>query len=190
MSDEDRAVWDERYRGLAANPDYRVESPSEFFVRHAHVLPTAGRALDIGGGAGRNAIWLASRGLDVTIVDISAAGLAAAAVAAGTAGVALTTCELDLERSPLPAGPFNVVLCSHFLLRDRVAEVPERLAPRGVFLMTHPTLRNLERHPRPGRRFLLDDGELANLIPGLAIHHYREGWNPEGRYEAEIIAVK
>ena len=39
----------------------------------------AGRAVDLGTGEGRNAIWLAERGWQVTAVDFSAVGLARAA---------------------------------------------------------------------------------------------------------------
>jgi SAM-dependent methyltransferase len=46
-----------------------------------------GRALDLGCGEGADAIWLASRGWQVTGVDISATALARAAEAAADAGV-------------------------------------------------------------------------------------------------------
>ena len=50
-----------------------------------------GRALDIGMGQGRNAVFLATLGWDVTGFDISDAGLAVARASAKRAGVALTT---------------------------------------------------------------------------------------------------
>jgi 2-polyprenyl-3-methyl-5-hydroxy-6-metoxy-1,4-benzoquinol methylase len=70
MSDADRQKWDARYAQPAAAP----RDPEPFLLELDHLLPRSGRALDVAGGAGRNAIWLARRGLDVTLVDISAVG--------------------------------------------------------------------------------------------------------------------
>ena len=67
--------WDERYaRGDHPGPD-----PDPFLARMAtyidEFLPHRGRALDLAGGAGRNAVYLAGLGFEVTLVDVSRAGL-------------------------------------------------------------------------------------------------------------------
>jgi hypothetical protein len=51
-----------------------------------------------------------------------------------------------------------------------------------------PTLRNLERHARPGRPYLLVEGELPTLVQGLEVLQYEEGWLEEGRHEARLVA--
>ena len=48
--------------------------PNRFVVDELRDLPP-GRALDAGAGEGRNAVWLATRGWQVTAVDFSAVGL-------------------------------------------------------------------------------------------------------------------
>jgi SAM-dependent methyltransferase len=67
----DAEAWDERYRASelvwSAGPNQFVESEL------GDVSP--GRALDLAAGEGRNAIWLARRGWQVTAVDFSRAGL-------------------------------------------------------------------------------------------------------------------
>lgn len=94
----DRSVsdskWDRiwRERGIEARRE-----PATFLLRVAGQLPRAGRALDVAGGAGRNAVWLARRGLAVTCADSSAVGLELAAAAADDAGVPLATARCDLE---------------------------------------------------------------------------------------------
>ena len=67
----DSNVWDERYAG-----DDLVWSaqPNRFLVVEVETLPP-GRALDLACGEGRNAVWLAERGWDVTGVDFSNVGL-------------------------------------------------------------------------------------------------------------------
>ena len=63
--------WDRRYAEAAlvwsAGPNRFVESEL------ADLSP--GRAIDVAAGEGRNSIWLAERGWDVTAVDFSQAGL-------------------------------------------------------------------------------------------------------------------
>lgn len=63
--------WDERYS--ATELLWRAD-PNEWVRKRASRLP-AGRALDVAAGEGRNAVWLASRGWEVTAVDFSQAGL-------------------------------------------------------------------------------------------------------------------
>jgi ubiquinone/menaquinone biosynthesis C-methylase UbiE len=67
----DSQEWDRRY--AAAELVWTAE-PNRFAVAELQDLPP-GRALDVAAGEGRNAVWLASRGWQVTAVDFSAAGL-------------------------------------------------------------------------------------------------------------------
>ena len=68
----EQEAWDQRYSG----PDLvRGAGPNRFVTEEVTAL-AAGRAIDLGTGEGRNAIWLAERGWQVTAVDFSAAGLA------------------------------------------------------------------------------------------------------------------
>ena len=143
------------------------------------------------GGAGRNAIWLARRGLQVTLVDISREALALARGAAGALPVALVCA--DLETEPLPAGPFDLIISFNFLRRELFAAFPASLAPGGLLVYLQPTRSNLQRHPRPPAAFLLDDGELPGLVKGLEIVSYQEGWFSDGdqpRHQARLVARK
>src|SRR5689334_5266073 len=67
----DAAAWDERY--AAADLVWSAE-PNRFVAEELADLPP-GRALDLATGEGRNAIWLARRGWDVTGVDFSQVAL-------------------------------------------------------------------------------------------------------------------
>lgn len=181
MSDDDRARWDRVWAERGA-----IGAPAAFLVEHEALLPRAGRALDVAGGNGRHAVWLARRGLDVTIVDVSEIGLAQAVAAAPR----LRALRLDLEREPLPTGPFEIVLCVHYLDRANRDSYVTRLAPGGLLIMAQPTIRNRERHERPSERFLVAEGELAAWARGhgLELLVAREGWTAEGRHEAALIA--
>jgi len=184
MSEDDRQRWNSRYQEQPA-----VREPSTFLCSLADRLPRTGRALEVAGGVGREALWLARRGLDVTLTDVSDVALERAGEAAGEAGLALRLQRLDVETEPLPPGPFALVLCLNFLWRPLFAAVPQVLAPGGLFVFAQPTRSNLRRHPHPSARFLLEEGELPRLLQGLEVVSYTEGWTEEGRHEARLVAT-
>ena len=183
--DDARGRWNRRYQGGDV-----TQEPDPFVVAQATRLPRTGCALDVAGGAGRHAIWLARRGLDVTLIDVSDEACALATKRADTAGVAVAVVRTDLDVDPLPPGRWDVVLVVRYLDREVIAAAPDLLAPGGLFVFTQPTLRNLERHDRPERPWLLEPGELAGLVRGLRdveVVELTEGWTPEGRHEARVV---
>jgi SAM-dependent methyltransferase len=184
MAEADRERWDARYRAESMAP----RGPSPSLVALADLLPTLGRALDVAGGTGRHALWLAARGLDVTLADISGVALERASQEARRLGLPLRTMEIDLEAEGLPGGPWELILCAYFLWRPLFATAPAALAPGGTLVAIHPTRSNLQRHERPGPAYLLEDGELPGLVRPLEIVRSEEGWTAEGRREARLVA--
>ena len=183
MSDADRVKWDQRYR--TKGPE--SSAAHQFLV--GLDLPPAGRALDVAGGAGRNALWLARRGWQVTLVDISAEGLHLAKSAAGTLPLEIVCADLECE--PLPSGPFELIVSTYYLRRELFAAFADRLSPGGLLVYVQPTRSNLQRHPHPSAAFLLEDGELPSLVQGLTIVRCEEGWFRDGqseRHEARLVA--
>jgi SAM-dependent methyltransferase len=71
MAESDRIKWDRRYAGSGET----ALAPPDWLQEFDALLPRQGYALDIAAGAGRLALWLAGRGLDVLAVDISTAAL-------------------------------------------------------------------------------------------------------------------
>jgi SAM-dependent methyltransferase len=181
----DRERWNARYR--SGEPD---APPSPFLSALDGILPRRGRALDVAGGSGRHALWLARRGLDVTLADVSDVALERAAQAARAEGLSLATVQVDLTAAPLLAGPWNVVVCTYFLHRPLFESFAAELAPGGLLVAAHATRSNLARHPRPGPDHVLEDGELRDLVRGLDVLHFEEGWLESGRHEARIVARK
>lgn len=184
----DRERWNAKWRERAGE----LETQAPVLSEHAPLLPSRGKALDIAGGAGRNAIWLARRGLDVTVVDISDVALAKAerrATATGLAGrMRFLRADLDGE---LPLAPlFDLVLVFHYLNRARRDDFAGLLVDGGVLVAAQPTVTNLERHASPRRDFLVEPGELESWARelGMEILATREGWTDEGRHEALVIA--
>lgn len=94
-------IFDRIY--ASADPDYRTE-PNRLLVEMA-TRCEPGHALDVCTGEGRNGVWLATQGWQVTGFDVSAEGLAAARRRAEAAGVSVTLLqqavhEFNYEREP------------------------------------------------------------------------------------------
>ncbi|HSD90708.1 MAG TPA: class I SAM-dependent methyltransferase [Kofleriaceae bacterium] len=133
----DRERWNAKWRVRAGE----LETASSFLVANAPLFPLRGKALDLAGGAGRNAVWLARRGLDVTLVDISDVALDKAERKAAEANLTnrLRVYHLDLE-TPLPFAPlFDVVLVMNYLDRERRDEFARLLVEGGLLVASHPT---------------------------------------------------
>src|SRR5690606_24304255 len=110
------------------------------------------------------------------------------------AGVALDVERRDLTVDPVPEGPWDVIVVLHWLDRAVWRQLPDHLAVGGLLLAAQATVTNLERHERPGRRWSLEVGELADLAAevaaadrGLEIVDVVEGWTSEDRHEGRLI---
>jgi SAM-dependent methyltransferase len=86
-----REAWDERY----ASRDYVwTVTVNQFVETHLADLEP-GTAVDLAAGEGRNAVWLAMKGWQVTAVDFSPVGLAKAQRLADDHEVTIETVEAD-----------------------------------------------------------------------------------------------
>lgn len=148
MSRED---WDRRYATPAL---IWSGEPNRFLAEEVDGM-TPGRAIDLACGEGRNAVWLAGRGWDVTGVDFSGRALAKARALAESRGVALTLVEADLTSyEPAPASADLVVVFYLHLPAHERAPVLRRaaaaLAPGGTLLAVgHDVLNLTEGHGGP-----------------------------------------
>ena len=186
--DDERARWNQRY-----TTNLSIREPSSLITELASRLPDHGRALDVAGGSGRHALWLAQRGLATTLVDVSDVALKQAQQAAQERGLHLETLQRDLETEGPPPGAFDLIVISDYLHRPLIEMLARQLVPAGMLLMVHPTLHNLERFARPSARYLLGPGELAELIaamPWLEMVCCDEGFRDDGRHVARALVRK
>jgi len=189
----DQRQWDELY---ASTELVWTAEASRFVVEELAGLP-AGRALDLGAGEGRNAIWLAEHGWQVTAVDFSAVGLAKAAeLAAGRGVTGVRWVEADLrEYQPGPAAYDLVLLAYVHLPPDEFGALLQRaasaLAPGGTLLVVGHDVDNIAHgHGGPqDPRILHRVQDVVAALPGLTIQRAEQARRPVLTGDGERAAI-
>ena len=131
----DQKYWNDRY--TTTKYLYGTEA-NAFLVENAHLLQ--GPVLSLSEGEGRNAVFIASRGLRVLGVDCSSVGLEKARALAKSRGVVIETEVADLaEYEPKEGHYGSVVSISAHLpgsIREKLYPLIEAsLKPNGVVLL-------------------------------------------------------
>jgi 2-polyprenyl-3-methyl-5-hydroxy-6-metoxy-1,4-benzoquinol methylase len=184
-ADQDKIRWDKKY----ATKKYLFGREAIPFLQdHVDLLPK-GHVLDLAMGEGRNSVYLATKGFQVTGVDISAEGLKKAATLAAELGVTITTVVADLESYEIPANSFDVIICTYYLQRDLFPKIATALKPGGIALIETYTMDHIQYSPRFNKAFLLEPNELLTMLPGLRIVRYQEVDTGQAAF-ASILAQK
>ena len=135
--------WDKRY---ASAENLWSTKPNRFLVAEVeHLEP--GRALDLACGEGQNAIWLATRGWDVTGIDYSQVAIAKARSRAERESVTVRFACADLVEYEPETGSYDLalVLYLHVPASERrriLARAAAALAPGGTFVLVGHDLTN------------------------------------------------
>ena len=141
----DSEEWNRRYAGRKL---LWTAAPNRFLVAEAGGLPP-GRALDLACGEGRNAVWLAEQGWQVTGVDFSDVGLAKARELASARGVEADFVQADLLDFRPERRAYDLVLLFYLQLPARrrrgiVRAAAEAVAAGGTLLLVAHDSSNLE----------------------------------------------
>lgn len=169
-------MWNERYSG-----EDRVWSatPNKDVAAIVGDLPP-GRALDLGAGEGRHAIWLAERGWTVTAVDYAEAGLARGRreaaererIADAITWVTADVTQWEPDGDEKSSGAYDLVVIAFLHVPEDVfTRARDWLAPGGHLVVVGHALRNLtEGHGGPQDPALLHSPEqLRQKAAGLTV---------------------
>ena len=100
------SIWDERY----ASKEYQYGTEAnDFLCQVAEKIPL-GKCLCLAGGEGRNAVYLAGRGHQVTAVDASAVGLKKARRLARQSSVEIETIVADLNNFAIEPESWDAIV--------------------------------------------------------------------------------
>ena len=154
--------------------------------------PTAGRALDIACGRGRNALLIAQSGLPVRAIDRDPDAIAELRAEADRQGLQIEAEVIDLETDPPPRlgeSLYDMVVVINYLHRPLMAAIRAAVKPGGRIFYETFTTRQAERGKPRNPAFLLKDGELQELMKPFVILRSREG-EIDGRFIASIVAER
>jgi SAM-dependent methyltransferase len=189
----DRQQWDDAY---ASRDLVWTAEPNVFVVRELGGL-APGRALDLGAGEGRNAIWLAERGWQVTAVDFSAVALAKAEQLAARRDVTgITWVVADLRGYQPPPDSFDLVLLAYIHLPAAESgallhAAATALVPGGNLLVIGHDRDNIA-HGYGGPQepaVLYQAAEVVAALPGLTIQQAGQERRPVPTSEGERMAI-
>jgi len=179
----DATSWDERY---STSELVWSAGPNASVVEQVSGL-TPARALDLAGGEGRNAVWLAEQGWDVELVEFSAVAIEKAAAIAHHRGVPLRTTLADVTDAP-ELDPADLVLVCYLQLPTEPLAAALRhaaglVAPGGTLLVIAHERDNLTQGygGPPDAAYLPTVADVLAAIDGegLSVEH-------AGRIEREV----
>ena len=191
-------MWDQRYS--EAGYAYGT-GPNDFVREQAHRIPAGGKVLCLAAGEGRNAVFLAEKGFDVTAVDLSSVGLGKAQTLADERGVSIRTIRADLATFDLGTdrwdGITSVFAHVPVPIRERLhGSVASALRSGGCLILEaytpkHPSMPGRGGPPaeRPEMFMSLEmlERELVNLTFEVGQEVERD--INEGRYHSGHSAV-
>jgi SAM-dependent methyltransferase len=171
-------MWDKRY----SEEVYAYgKEPNEFLVQYLSFIPQGGHVLCLAEGEGRNALYLAEKGYQVTAVDFSAVGMQKAQLRAQQRGLTLQTIVEDLTTFDMGHAKWDGIISifAHLPseLRKQIHQnVQHALKPGGFLLLEAYRPEQLDyRTGGPAQRdFLVNLEILHRELPLLVIDYEKE----------------
>jgi SAM-dependent methyltransferase len=174
-SEEQKARWDLKYvEGLPS-----LTEPDPFFIsayeRFADLsLPNAGRALDLAGGLGRHALWLARRNWQVTVVDLSDVAIGKLSQAALELIVKLELLVGDASQYKFEPAQFDLIVLFYHLDRSLFPKIVSALKPGGLLISKMSLRWDSDGRLTAVSTTPLERNELPSLVPELQVLHHQE----------------
>jgi hypothetical protein len=175
MDSDSGAFWDLKYeQGLPSltKPDPFLLSAYERFV--LPLFPHAGAALDLAGGLGRHALWLASRKWRVTVVDVSSVAIRKISQAADQRNLTLNLIVGDAAEHEFGLARFDLVVLFYHFDRGLFPRIVSALSPGGVVICKMAVRWSSEIGKDANCEGPLARNELASLFLGLHVIDHEE----------------
>ncbi|MDD5286269.1 MAG: methyltransferase domain-containing protein [Desulfuromonadaceae bacterium] len=166
----DRIKWNRRFE---SEDSFLGLRPSPFLSREIDrikLLVPGHAALDIACGEGRNSLFLAQNGFQVTALDISDVGLSKGVARAKSAGVSIDFRRVNLDGYRI-SEKYDLILNFNFLMRGLIPSEVQALAPGGLLLFDT-ILESPQLLASHDPSYLLRKGELTKIF---------------GAYQGEIL---
>ena len=189
MDENNGAWWDRKYEeGLPSltNPDPFFISAYERFVSPR--FPRAGTGLDLAGGLGRHALWLAARKWKMSLVDVSDVAVGKVRAEARRLDLQLDLFVADAAEHGFRLKDYDLIVLFYHFDRRLFAKIVGALKPGGLFICKMAVQWHLEVVPS-NRVQCLGRNEIVSLVTGLNVVDYRE--RPvRDRGVVELVGIK
>jgi len=190
MSEAEKGDWEKRYSGDGGEPR---RGPSTLLTEWLVDRPP-GRALDLACGTGRNSLFLAEKGYEVTAIDISPRAIELAEAIAREKGLKVDWIVADLDDYPIE-GSYDLIVSSFFYPnKEMVPRIINALNSGGMLLYENHLLPHSTADEARKHRFHLKPGELVQLFPGLKVirceERQAEGEGERPSCVASLVAQK
>jgi SAM-dependent methyltransferase len=190
MSEDEKDTWEKKYADDGYDPR---EAPSALLTEWLDGC-SPGKALDLACGTGRNSLYLAEKGYDVTAIDISPRAIAIAERIAREKGLRIQWIVADLDNHAIQ-GQYDLIVISFFYVnKSMVLPIIDKLNRGGLLLCENHMLPPSSADEDQKHRFHLRPGELRELFQGLKVISYEErrvdGEGDHPSYLANLVAQK
>ena len=185
-----REIW---FYYVYRNPGVFNTEANSLLVQTVSNIPP-GKALDIAMGEGRNAVWLATKGWDVTGFDISDEGLRQAEEKAAKAGVAIHAINAKSEDFDYGSEQWDLIVLSYAFTpipdTDYVERLRNSLKPGGLLVYEH--YRQMAIEIVPGA---MPAGEAPKIFSNFKILKFEEpvtrgDWNQKTFPLVRLVATR
>lgn len=170
---ESQTFWDNKFSG----DDYLYgKAPAKFLAENYGYIPLAGKVLDVGMGEGRNAVFLARKGYNITGVDISAVAVRKARRLAGEYGIRINTVVSSMDDFKAKKGEFDAILVFYYVDRKLNKKLMDWVKPGGLLIYESHTKKQkqVSGNEKYEDKYLLKESELLNMFPGFRVLKYEE----------------
>ena len=163
----------EKWNQILTAPRPRFNTkPNAFLVAMTKGM-RPGKALDVGMGQGRNALYLARQGWSVTGFDPAYRAVAAAQQEAKRLGVQLTAMAVRDDQFDFGKEQWDLIVLSYVVLRHLVPRICDALSPGGL-VVVEAFHRDATKDAPTGAGVVFDTNELPSLFACLRVVRYEE----------------
>ena len=132
-----------------------------------------GKALDVGMGQGRNALYLAQQGWDVSGFDPADKAVAAAKEEAQRLGLKLNALVLRDDQFDFGADQWDLIVLSYVGLRDLLPKLYPALKPGGL-VVVEDFHRDATKQQSIGGAVVFESNELLHLFDRFRVLRYED----------------
>jgi len=191
VSETDRNRWNDRYE----SGEYQGRTHPSELIRNWHRICNVGSALDLACGIGRNSVYLADQGFNVTGLDIADVAIDKAIQVHCNPSRNLRFQVMDLENASIQ-DKYDLIVMFRYVNLDLLERLVHNLNQDGVIMIEeHLVMPNPKDFAGPkSLDFRVESGTLRKHLGALRVLHEFEGptHDPDGQRVAlsQLVARK